>query len=126
MNEALAFVGSVLLCITVAAADPAIRALDADHNGVLDIEEVETAAAELFAALDASKDGTLDAQELAGRLTANDLVDMDLNQDGKLDRNEFAKAVAIRFRAADADGNGTLDVRELNAAEGITLLRLVQ
>jgi Ca2+-binding EF-hand superfamily protein len=97
---------------------------DSDDDGTLDMAEVETAGATIFATLDKDKEGTLDAGELAGRLSADELQDLDSNRSGTLDRNEYAKAVAIRFRNADA--NGALDAREVATPDGAALLKLVQ
>jgi hypothetical protein len=66
--------------------------MDSDNDGTLDMAEVETAGATIFATLDKDKEGTLDAGELAGRLSADELQDLDSNRSGTLDRNEYAKA----------------------------------
>lgn len=50
------------------AADDVISRLDTDRNGVIDLQEAETAASEVFRALDQDKGDTLDGTELAGRL----------------------------------------------------------
>ena len=118
--------GLALLIASAACAGSAIEAMDSDNDGTLDMAEVETAGARIFAMLDKDKEGTLDSAELAGRLSADELQDLDSNRSGTLDRNEYAKAVAIRFRNADADGNGTLDARELATPEGAALLKLLQ
>jgi Ca2+-binding EF-hand superfamily protein len=118
--------GLALLLASVACAGSAINAMDSDNDGTLDMAEVETAGATIFAALDKEKEGTLDAGELAGRLSAGELQDLDSNRSGTLDRNEYSKAVAIRFRNADAGGNGTLDAREVATPDGAALLKLVQ
>jgi Ca2+-binding EF-hand superfamily protein len=119
-------VALALLLASLACAGSAIEAIDSDNDGTLDMAEVETAGATIFAALDKDKEGTLDASELAGRLSTEELQDLDSNRSGTLDRNEYAKAVAIRFRNADADGNGTLDAREVGTPDGAALLKLVQ
>lgn len=116
----------LLLWQSLGVADDAIKALDTDKSGTLDIEEAETAAARVFLALDRDKDGTLNADELAGRLDAAAFKDHDPDNDGTLDHNEYAKVVAIRFKAADADGNGSLDAKELNAPAGMTLQKLIR
>src|SRR5690349_2351193 len=73
------------------SADDAIGLLDTDKNGVLDIEEVETAATKLFSGLDRDKSDTLDATELSGRLDAAAIRNRDPDNDGTLDHNEYAK-----------------------------------
>src|SRR5580704_387231 len=56
----------------VAALSPAttLQALDTDHDGTVDLNEVRTAASSLFDRLDRDHDGTLDRRELKGRLGA--------------------------------------------------------
>ena len=47
-----------LLWLSVAFADDAIKALDTDRNGTVDIEEAEASASKIFYAIDRDKDGT--------------------------------------------------------------------
>ena len=126
MNRALAAACSIFLLMAAASAASAIKSLDSDNDATLDMVEVETAGAKIFAALDKDMEGTLNADELAGRVSAAELRDLDSNHSGTLDRNEYAKAVAIRFKAADVDDNGAVDARELDTKEGSQLLKLVQ
>jgi Ca2+-binding EF-hand superfamily protein len=125
MNQVLAAVCLMLLHVTVASAESEFKSLNTDNNRALDMAEVESAGAAIFATLDRDKEGTLDADELAGRLSADDLAAVDTDHNGKIDRNEYAKVVAIRFKAADSDGDGTVDERELDSPEGAALLKLV-
>jgi hypothetical protein len=64
-------------------ADP-IKMFDPDHDGTLDLAEVQQAASAMFAKLDPDKDGTLDARELRGRLSAKELAAADPDRDGTL------------------------------------------
>jgi len=80
----------LLLLAGAACAESAIKAIDTDDAGTLDMAEVETAGAKVFATLDKDMESTLDANELAGRVTAEELQDLDPNHSGTLDRNEYA------------------------------------
>jgi hypothetical protein len=68
MNKVIAAARLMFVLTTVASASSAIKSLDTDNDGTLDMAEVETAGAKVFATLDKDKEGTLDAGELAGRL----------------------------------------------------------
>jgi hypothetical protein len=111
-----------------AAATPAdaLRALDTDHDGTVDLDEAKTAASALFDKLDGDHDGTLDKRELKGRLTTKQLAAADTDHDGTLDKNEYLAVVEKSFKAADRDNDGTLDVKELRARPGRVLLRLLR
>jgi len=51
MDGVLKAFGAIFLIGTAASADSVIKSLDADNDGTLDMAEVETAAAKVFAAL---------------------------------------------------------------------------
>jgi hypothetical protein len=113
-----------------AAAAPrrtnAIRLLDTDNDGTVDLAEAKKAASAVFARLDRDHDGTLDKRELAGRLSARELEAADPDHDGTLTEDEYLTVVEQRFNAADPDKDGTLDAKELNTAAGRALLRLLR
>jgi Ca2+-binding EF-hand superfamily protein len=104
----------------------AIRMLDTDNDGTVDLAEAKKAAAALFDRLERDKDGTLDKRELRQRMSARELAAADPDHDGKLTKDEYLAVVEQRFKAADPDGDGTLDARELESAAGRALLRLLQ
>ncbi|WP_141339827.1 EF-hand domain-containing protein [Bradyrhizobium sp. USDA 3458] len=104
----------------------ALKMLDPDNDGTVDLAEAKKAAANLFAKLDPDHDGTLDARELRGRLTAKELAAADPDHDGTLTLDEYLAVVEQRFKAADPDNDGTLDVKELNSRAGRALLRLLK
>jgi hypothetical protein len=61
----------------VAAAPPgALKALDTDNDGTVDLAEAEAAASKLFDKLDRDQDGTLDRRELRGRMVSKELPPM--------------------------------------------------
>ncbi|OMH99735.1 calcium-binding protein [Bradyrhizobium brasilense] len=104
----------------------ALRMLDPDNDGTVDLAEAKKAAANLFAKFDPDHDGTLDARELRGRLTAKELAAADPDHDGTLTLDEYLAVVEQRFKAADPDNDGTLDAKELNSRAGRALLRLLK
>jgi Ca2+-binding EF-hand superfamily protein len=108
-----------------AAPSSALKALDPDKDGTVDLTEAKLAASNLFDQLDPDKDGTLDRRELRGRLNAKDIAAGDPDKDGTLDKSEYMAIVAQRFNAADSDADGTLDDKELKSSAGRSLRRLL-
>ncbi|MGL3209767.1 EF-hand domain-containing protein [Bradyrhizobium sp. BR 1433] len=125
---ALTLAMAVLSAPTLAASGRkgALKMLDPDNDGTVDLAEAKKAAADLFAKLDPDHDGTLDARELRGRLTAKELAAADPDHDGTLTLDEYLAVVEQRFKAADPDNDGTLDAKELKSRAGRALLRLLQ
>ena len=106
--------------------DNAIRMLDTDSDGTVDLEEAKKAASSLFDKLDRDHDGTLDRREVAGRLSAKELAAADPDHDGTLTKDEYLAVVELRFNAANPDNDGTLDAKELGTKAGQALLRLLR
>ena len=104
----------------------AIRLLDKDNDGTVDLEEAKRAASAVFDRLEKDNDGTLDARELKGRLTAKELAAADPDNDGTLTKDEYLKVVEQRFRAANPDNDGTIDAKEFKTKAGQALLRLLK
>ncbi|KWV49984.1 calcium-binding protein [Bradyrhizobium macuxiense] len=127
-SVALTLVGAVLSGPALAASrhGSALKMLDPDNDGTVDLAEAKKAAAALFAKLDPDHDGTLDVRELRGRLTAKELAAADPDHDGTLTLDEYLAVVEQRFNAADPDKDGTLDAKELKSRAGRALLRLLK
>jgi len=104
----------------------AMKALDPDNDGTVDLAEAKSAAAKVFDKLDRDKDGTLDKRELHGRVNAKDFAAADPDKDGTLDKDEFAALVEKRFTAANPDNDGTVDAKELKSSAGRSLARLLK
>jgi len=104
----------------------AVRMLDTDKDGTVDLAEVKQAASTSFDKLERDHDGTLDKGELARRLTPRELAAADPDHDATLTKDEYLALVEQRFNAADRDHDGTLDAKELNSAAGQALLRLLK
>ena len=123
----LAAIGSILVGLPAfAAPSRAIRLLDTDNDGTVDLDEAKKAASALFDKLDRDHDGTLDRRELGSRLSAAEFAAADPDKDGTLSKDEYLKVVENRFKAADPDNDGTLDEKELRSRAGQSLLRLLQ
>src|SRR5271169_3239089 len=89
-----------------AAAPPgALKALDTDNDGTVDLAEAKAAASKLFDKLDRDHDGTLDRRELGGRMVSKELGAADGDHDGTLDKDEYLAFVEKSFRAADRDND---------------------
>jgi Ca2+-binding EF-hand superfamily protein len=109
-----------------AAPSHAMRLLDTDNDGTVDLNEARKAASTLFDKLDRDHDGALDRRELRGRFNATELATADPDKDGTLSKDEYLKVVERRFKAADPDNDGTLDEKELRSRAGQALMRLLQ
>ncbi len=116
----------LLASSSVSLASPeALKALDPDKDGTIDLAEAQAGATKVFGSLDPDKPGKLDAKELDGRLDAGALKAADPDNDGTLDPEEYAAVVAAKFKAADPDNDGTIDENELPSSEGLELLKLI-
>ena len=104
----------------------ALKNLDTDHDGTLDLAEAKTAASALFDKLDKDKDGTLDKAEVQKRISSGAFAMADPDKDGTLSKDEYLALVEQRFQAADTDKDGTLSADELKTPAGRSLLRLLQ
>ena len=123
----LAAIGSILVgWPAFAAPSRAMRLLDTDNDGTVDLDEAKKAASALFDKLDRDHEGTLDRRELGSRLGAAEFAAADPDKDGTLSKDEYLKVVESRFKAADPDNDGTLDEKELRSRAGQSLLRLLQ
>ncbi len=104
----------------------AVRMIDTDNDGTVDMKEVQAVASATFDRLEKDSDNTLDAKELKGRLSKAGVKAADPDSDGTLDKNEYLAAVAERFKMADPDNDGTLDAKELNSKAGKSLVALIK
>ncbi len=139
MKKTLAIIAAgaafaVLAGVPAAIAAPkakscaAMKAVDPDNDGTMDLAEAKAAAGKLFDKLnkDKAKDSTLDAKELKGRLSATELKAADPDKDGTIDKAEYMKVVEARFKAANPDKDGTIDCKEASSRAGKALMRLLK
>jgi Ca2+-binding EF-hand superfamily protein len=121
---------SVLPAIVVTSASPAfaasaLKALDPDQDGTVDLAEAKTAATALFDKLEKDSDGTLDRKELHGRIPDAEWAVADPDNDKTISKDEYIAYVEAVFKKADTDNDGTLDAKELKTPAGRALLRLL-
>jgi Ca2+-binding EF-hand superfamily protein len=108
-------------------AQAAMRTLDTDADGTIDLKEAKKAAEWHFGALDTNHDGTLDPKEAAAAgITASEFSKFDVDKDGTLDKAEYWALVRARFKAADRDHDGTVSTQELATSKGGALLAVLQ
>jgi Ca2+-binding EF-hand superfamily protein len=106
--------------------DSLLRTWDTDHDGTLDLNEVQQAATARFNQMDTDHDGTLDRKDRGRNLVMADFRAADADHDGSVTLDEYLALVQTRFEAADANHDGTLDSRELHSNAGRTLMRLLK
>ena len=121
-----AFLGGTLVVAPARAEQSAIKALDTDNDGTLDINEVTKAAEAVFDRLQKDQDDTLDRKELGSRLSAKEFAAADPDKDATLTKEEYVALVQKLFKQADVDGDGKLDATELRSKAGRALLRLIR
>jgi len=121
-----AFLGGTLVAAPAQAEQAAIKALDTDNDGTLDINEVTKAAEAVFDRLQKDQDDTLDRKELGSRLSAKEFAAADPDKDATLTKEEYVALVQKLFKQADVDGDGKLEAKELRSKAGRALLRLIR
>ena len=111
--------------VSPALAASALKTLDPDRDGTVDLNEAKTAATALFDKLEKDKDGTLDRKELHGRIPDAEWAMADPDNDKTISKDEYLAYVEAVFKKADTDNDGTLDAKELKTPAGHALLRLL-
>ena len=127
LTFAIAFTAIFLAGSPASAVDTAtaLRVLDPDNDGTIDMREAIRGAKRVFRAINPDRDGTLDAAELRGRLSAAGLRAADPDNDGTLSWREYRRLVKAMFVLANPDNDGTIDLRELSSPAGQRLLKLI-
>lgn len=96
-----------------AAKAPLLAALDLNHDGTIDADEI-SAAPKSLVALDKNKDGKLSADEyMPVRGAAMLLIALDANRDHNIDATELANAPG-ELRALDKNHDGKITPDELH------------
>ena len=88
--------------------EKALKLLDTDNDGTVDLAEAKKAAIAVFDKFNKDNDKTIDAKELGGRLSKKDLEAADPDKDGTLTIEEYLALVEARFKAADPDNDSKL------------------
>ncbi len=120
-----AFLAGTLVAAPAQAEQAAVKALDTDNDGTLDVNEVTKGAEAVFDRLQKDQDETLDRKELGSRLSAKEFAAADTDKDGTLTKEEYIALVQKLFKQADVDGDGKLEAKELRSKPGRALLRLI-
>ncbi|ODS03902.1 hypothetical protein AUC71_07140 [Methyloceanibacter marginalis] len=109
------------------AADTAaaLKALDPDNDGTIDMKEAIAGAKKVFKTINTDDDKTLEADELQGMLDAEGLDAADPDDDDSLDWKEYRALVKAKFKAANPDDDGTIDLKELESPAGQELMTLI-
>ncbi|MGD9540999.1 EF-hand domain-containing protein [Methylocystis sp.] len=133
MNKALLLGALALAGVMAPPATSALAkatgpaaALDADNNGMIDLNEVNNHATELFTRLDKDSDGTVDLKEMKGRVSKKEFEAADPDNDGTLSKDEFLIMISGMFKDADPDNDGALDADEIASKNGKALLRVMR
>lgn len=98
---------------------------DSDHDGTLDLAEMEAAASAAFDRLNSDADRTLDYNEAKNRVNKKAFLAADPDKDGTLTKDEYLALVEKLFKAADLNNDGVLDARELRSCAGRTPQKLL-
>jgi hypothetical protein len=109
----------------LADSSAAMKALDPDDDGTIDMAEAEAGAKKVWEAINNDGDKTLEADELQGMLDEKGLDMADPDDDDSLDWKEYMALVAAKFNAANPDDDGTIDQKELDSPAGQELLKLI-
>jgi hypothetical protein len=123
--------GAVLMCGAAyaeggKAGTPAryMKAIDADHDGTIDLKEARKAASAHLRHLDKDGDNTLDSKELSRLgLDQKAFARADPDRDRTIDKREYMALVDRHFKAADPDHDGTLSAEERDTRAGRPLMR---
>ena len=97
----------------------AMRVIDTDHDGTIDLVEAKTAGMAIFNSTDKDSDGTIDKKE------GSTMMPVDTDKDGTVDKAEYGKAVEAAFNKADAENDGKIDDKELSSPAGEDLRTMI-
>lgn len=90
--------------------------VDNNRDGVVGIQEYDSAVTESFTKYDSNNDGYITESEFSkqhpDKKTSELFNKMDSNKDGKTDLQEFKKAASRRFKIYDRNEDGFIDRTE--------------
>ncbi len=97
----------------------AMKVIDTDHDGTIDLAEAKTAGMAIFNSTDKDSDGTVDKKEGSTMMSA------DTDKDGTVDKAEYGKAIEAAFKKADTENDGKIDEKELSSPAGEDLRTMI-
>ena len=127
--------GTVFECSSASAQSSTadvLKTVDTDKDGTISLNEAKSAAVFVIVKIDADHNGILNNEELGGRV---ELLDQLFSQGHSfmywkekrtITKQEYLSLVEARFKSADPDDDGTVDAKELETESGQLLLKLLQ
>jgi EF hand len=106
------------------SASDVIAMWDPDHDGTLDLAEINKAAAAEFDKLDLDHDGTLDMKELGQHVASAEFQAADQGRHARQGR--ICIDCSLRVHAANPDNDATIDAKELRTAASAPLMELLK
>ena len=109
-----------------------MKTVDTGKDGTISLNEAKSAAVIVIVKIDADHNGILNNEELGGRV---ELLDQLFSQGHSfmywkakrtITKEEYLSLVEGRFKSADPDDDGTLDAKELETESRQLLLKLLQ
>ena len=116
---AFGFVGLSVPAVHAEDVPSAMKVIDTDHDGTIDLAEAKKAGMAIFNATDKDKDGTIDRKEGTAMMPA------DADKDGTVDKSEYEKAIEAAFKKADTENDGKVDEKELASPAGEDLRTMI-
>jgi hypothetical protein len=105
----------------------AVKMLDTDSDGTVDLAECKAAGAATFDKLDTDKSTTLDQDEIGDRAVIQ-LVEAPIRRmffQTRPSKADYVAMIVKRFELADPDHEGKLDAKELETEDGQALVKLL-
>lgn len=127
--------GTVFECSSASAQSSTadvVKTVDTGKDGTISLNEAKSAAVIVIVKIDADHNGILNNEELGGQV---ELLDQLFSQGHSfmywkakrtITKEEYLSLVEGRFKSADPDDDGTLDAKELETESGQLLLKLLQ
>lgn len=100
----------------------AFKRVDANHDGKVELGEIQQLAEKRFMKLDANKSGDVTAAEIDAALMKalelrrnRTMKNMDKDSSGSISKAELDQAVAAIMKSADADSDGSVTLAEVRS-----------
>lgn len=120
--QAVSFMIVILVLVNMGCVHKpqnAFQKVDDNRDGVIGMQEYDSAVTESFTKYDSNNDGYITESEFMkqhpDQKTSELFNKMDSNKDGKTDLQEFKKAALRRFKIYDRNEDGFIDRTELDS-----------